>query len=197
MAYEQSCIATVCWMHLWSFVELVKYSHLFLSYVLSLPPGLLNGLSRSPPACLMDWLRIDGVFYDYHSAHSEPFIGASWMALMHFTSLSFTPLWLSSFSFWISFFFVSFYFVSFCFTQFSLLFLYTWPQVYNQLYVGFDCVYVYIYEFATVDIESPGVWLCYINHFLVHLSQIELLHTPRVMGQNDTHHRLFLKNVRD
>ncbi len=104
MAYEQSCIATVCWMHLWSFVELVKYSHLFLSYVLSLPPGLLNGRSRSPPACLMDWLRIDGVFYDYHSAHSEPFIGASWMALMHFTSLSFAFLSLSSFSLWISFF---------------------------------------------------------------------------------------------
>jgi len=79
-------------MHLRSFVELVKYSHLFLSCVLSLPPGLLNGLSRSPPACLMDWLRIDGVFfYDYHSAHSEPFIGASWMALMYFTSLSFSP----------------------------------------------------------------------------------------------------------
>jgi len=50
-------------MHLRSFVELVKYSHLFLSCVLSLPPGLLNGLSRSPPACLMDWLRIDGVFF--------------------------------------------------------------------------------------------------------------------------------------
>lgn len=95
---------TVCWMHLCSFVELVKYSHLFLSYVLSLPPGLLNGLSRSPPACLMDWLRIDGVFYDYHSAHSEPFIGTSWMALMYFTSLSFAPLCLSSFSLWISFF---------------------------------------------------------------------------------------------
>jgi len=141
MAYEQSCIATVCWMHLWGFVELVKYSHLFLSYVLSLPPGLLNGLSRSPPACLMDWLRIDGVFYDYHSAHSEPFIGASWMALMYFTSLSFALLCLSSFSLWISF-FVAFYFVSFCLTLFPLLLQCTSPQAYNQLYVAFVCVFL-------------------------------------------------------
>lgn len=45
-----------------------------------------------PPPCLMDWLRIDGVFYDYHSAHSEPFIGAPWTALMHFTFFSFSSL---------------------------------------------------------------------------------------------------------
>lgn len=135
-------------MHLWSFVELVKYSHLFLSYVLSLPPGLLNGLSRSPPACLMDWLRIDGVFYDYHSAHSEPFIGASWMALMHFTSLSFTPLWLSSFSFWISFFCV------FLFCFFLLYSVPSSPSLYlttglQPVICGFWlCVCVYI-------------WICY------------------------------------
>lgn len=150
-----------------------------------------------PPACLMDWLRIDGVFYDYHSAHSEPFIGASWMALMHFTSLSFTPLWLSSFSFWISFFFV-------CVFLFCFFLLYSVPSSLSlYLTTGLQPVVcgfwlcVYIYEFATVDIESPGVWLCYINHLLVHLSQIELLLTPRVMVQNYTNHRLFLENVCD